>query len=100
MICTPIGLAAAEYLKYIPANKPAQDHASVMAANRNWPTGVVNSDMHLAKKLGDDLELLCISNMVDRLERAGILWAHHNSVMYAWVMVLQLLQLRQCAKSI
>jgi len=54
IICTPIGLAAAEYLKYIPASKPAQDHASVMAAKRNWPTGVVNSDTNLATKLGDD----------------------------------------------
>ena len=54
IICTPIGLAAAEYLKYIPASNPAQDHASVMAAKRNWPTGVVNSDMDLETTLGDD----------------------------------------------
>lgn len=83
MICTPIGLAAAEYLKYMPANNPAQDHASVMAVKRNCPTGVVNSDTHLATKLGDNSELSFIVDMVDRLERTEAMLAHHNSVIYA-----------------
>ena len=100
IICTPIGLAAAEYLKYIPASRPAQDHASVMAAKRNWPTGVVNSDKHLVTKLGDESERFSIAHMVDRLEFAGTMIHHHNNIMYALVVLLQLVPLWQCAKNI
>ena len=64
-----------------------------MAANRNCPTGVVNSATHLEKKLGFNSELFFMLDMVERLELAGQGWLIIDSELFFMLDMVERLEL-------